>query len=573
MLKYSKSHYLNWGSEMVVGVKQDDKWKASLGKTGNEEKPAEMAERMSSLFGVELTTIVDSLPARIAGQKAEEQEAKSRMDAADQKVKTELQKLSADQRSGYDDMLAMRGMLETKRMALSELVNDDASPKESIKGEADAIEELENEIEARQTQLPESLRKADEKAQESRNRYVYELSERKALEESERKSSELLNLEFDSAFEEAREKAQEGRTNQDGTKELGIKDLAGQFGKGKYANIDEYQSMLKQEGKRLDAKAKALWGEGTELGTLDALFHELQQYQNKSGRGGRLYALGQHFGLESKTGQARKVTDLSKLLDKAEIRKAIEEYEEITIKRNAIRAALEEGKKGAYGTYTFINKMADGDADELKKYGLSNSVILRTPEVLLEEANEEAKDKLEALVGRRVDEVIEKFNSKKTKPSTDERKRLNGMFQQVYVEVAYALPQSFSNLSESDRKTLEYQRRRLDETIDKFCKRFDIKQEKKNMTQEYVDTMVDHFQDMVKWDESELIERSMKTYWDVVSIFSSANNISVREADETLNDWVARHLALAMAFRNAGLETAKGPLQKGLEIAAVATTD
>ena len=498
---------------MVLNVKSFNK---SNEVRESEKAIVEMAPRIGTANEI-LPLVAKFVPKEIEAQKSRVAAAQSEKDLQASNLNKVVSLLSHDELNDYD--------------RYKQLASKAAKSESSLE-----LHETGEELEALKKRMPPKLLRVDKKFNEATTKYETEQERLEKLRVANKNCSEYERNSFEVALEDAPLRAHER-----------IKALAS---KATLSNPDEFEKMLEEEKKRCENELKSFNDKDSEIGKLNKLFHEIEQYRGKSGRGKKLYAIGQALTLfKSKTGQTETVLDSLAEINLAGARAEVAKFEENVIMINAIDEAQAEVKrrKAVHASSDFLNSLS---TEDLKGLGISNSVLIRTPEVLLGEARQVAGTNFVEYEENKVKELLEEFNALKDKSDKKRMKRLNSLYLQTIVELGYAIPSTFQkSIPEEESKKLTEMRHELEAAMDKKAKQLDLKLSTKVITSEHINRMIEHFTDSANWDEEEIMDLSRRTYWDLIKLFSSTYNIKVKDVQESLDDFVKRQLELSILLR------------------------
>ncbi len=499
-----KEHNLSESAEKAAG---------KVVRSESEKKAVEMAMRLG-VTNETFSILKPFFPKEVVAQGSRVSDAKLAFDIKVRKLNSEIDKLGEKEKSDYlnfDSQMRKAGT-NTEKMGLRE-------------------------------QLPTVLLKAYDATNSSREKYEAEQAKLEILKAANKNLEKYQKNSFEGAFDQS---------SADAYDELQI--LAG---KATLSNPDAFDQLIEQRKKAAKSVIESFGGKSTEMEKLNALFHEVEQYRNKSGRGKTMYGLGQWLGMASKTTQTNSVIDLLSQMDFTGIKKEVADFNKNLIVLNVLEEAQAEAKsrKMAHATSTIIEGLT---VDDLKAHGLSNAVMLREPTALMENAKSKVQKTLIEQEKEKVDEILSEFELLKSGTDKKRIRRLNGLYTQAIVEIGYAIPSVFANsLKIEEVNGLRDLKAKLENEMDKKTKQLGIKPENKTITKEHVELMLDHFNDIARWGEEDVIWRSMTTYWDMVNLFSSAYDIKLKDVQETLDDFVTRNIQLGELLRGRGSEKAK----------------
>jgi len=387
------------------------------------------------------------------------------------------------------------------------------------------------------TRLPPDLVAADNKAEEALQKYETEQDKLQVLKDMSKAIKDYNKNVFDRSFKEG---------DADAFKD--IKELAKKAG---LFNQKAFEQEMDNEEKKSKQALKDFGKEGREVWKLDNMFHEAEQYAAKSGRASILYGVRQAFGLKSVEGQTETLLDMLSTIDFKKLQLEMADMEKNVAKLNILAEVRAEGKKAAAASGQFLDSLTRDDA---KSYGLSNTVLLRAPELLIDEAKKLASEGLIGKEQKRVmkfEEELAKWTDQKDKKRID---RVNSMFYVLQVDLGWAIPETL-DLNDPERKEMQILRQRVIADVDKKVKQLglnsNVKLEQRTIPNEQIRVATEHLQDLVSWKEDEIIDLSMKTYSKILQVANDAYGIKPRDFASTLDDYVREQLELKFVVRGA----------------------
>jgi hypothetical protein len=494
-------------------------------KSSDKSKEVNEAEKTIMRIAPELGQSIQTMqllaqffPNEIKNQESRMAEARKELETQNQNLQDVIKQLDENQKADYEQYKQLLERAESSKSS------------SSIE-----YEEANRELGELRKRMPPKLLRTVTKANEAQEKYELAKDELETLKAADKNLNEYSKNPFEAALNEAPAMAHKI-----------VQELCG---KATLYNPDAFTKLIEEKIEECKNNLESFEGKDSEIGKLKSFFREIGQYQSKSGRGKKLYALGQAFSLKSRSEQTKTAIREFAGIDFPKLREEIENFEVNVVVLNALEEALAVAKnqKMMHAAATYLSSLS---VDDLKQLGISNSVLLRTPEVLVQEAKHVVGSDIVSYESQKVDEIIEEFEMLKSKSDKKRIKRLNGLYIQAIVEIGYAIPEAFQDSLTAEEKTeLAELKHKLEDMMEKKAKQLGIKLSTKTISAEHIDRMKEHFADSVKWKEEEVIGLSMQTYWYLLPIISKAYDIKMKDLQETLDDFVKRQLELSMLLR------------------------
>ncbi len=527
----------------------------------SEEKVLEMAPKVSTISSQLPAVVSLLLPEEVKLQQSKVAGARSMHEERLKKLKQELAD-PANEEAYYKlteiekDMKSVAGLGQGRPGSAAKELKEEISGRDPY---ANEYGRLAKEAEAIRAAMPASLLAVIKQEQSAMEKYESEEETLAKLSSVDKKFKEYAKKMMPSGsenkniFETSLETAPVEAQNE-------LKGLIKGIG---ISNIDAFVERLKEKKAEAEKALKRFGEEDSEIGALYSLAHETEQYESKSGRREFLYKTAQAFGgFKSRAGQTMTMLDVLNAVDFDSLQSEFADFDKNVILINAIDEALEQSRSGTAKGVLFLKQLAEGDAETVGAYGLSNSVRLSTPAVLVAEAKLNAKETLIMKEERHVNQVVAALEGLTDMNNTTQVKRVKALYRDALVEVKYALPSVFANsLSPKEQEELKAMAKLLENTLDKTAKKLGVTPVAEEIHDKHVKILMDHFSDIANWKEEEFVGRSISTYWQLVQLFSEAYSIKLKDVQETLDEFVRRHLELAAALREKAVE-------KGTELGA-----
>jgi hypothetical protein len=500
----------------VAIVKSSDKNK-EVNKA--EKAIIEMAPKLGSAAEV-LSVLAQFFPNEIKNLELRVKARKEQLETQNQNLQDVINQLDENQKADYEKY---KQLLERAKPSKSS---------SSIE-----YEEANRELGELRKRMPPKLLRTITKADEAQEKYESANGALETLKAAEKNFSEYSKNPnpFETALDEA-----PGRAHKR------VQELCG---KATLSNPDAFAKQIEEEKKKCANALESFGGKDSEVGKLNSLFHEIGQYRGKSGRGKKLYSLGQALSLKSKSEQTDAVIEALAGIDFPKLREEIEKFEENVIMLNALEEALAAAKnqKMMHAAPTYLSSLS---VDDLKQLGISNSVLLRTPEVLVQEAKRVVGSDIVSYMSQNVDKIIEGSGKVKSKWDTKGINWIDGSVIRAIVEIDAILEVFQDSLTAEEKAELIELRHKLVDMMEKKAEELGVKLTTKRIPAEHIARMKEHFTNSVKWKEEEVIGLIAHTYWDLMDIISKAYGIKMKDLQETLDDFVKRQLELIMLLRN-----------------------
>ena len=311
----------------------------------------------------------------------------------------------------------------------------------------------------------------------------------------------------------------------------------------------EYRKTLEDELSNDEKAIKEAGREGSEIAKIKAIAHEVEQYHRKTDRAtGRgfnkmLFKVGQELGLNGTEQQLDKA--LSMIQDVNTDRLANEVYEVAlyTTEANTYRASLDEitFQHTTAAAHSYLSGITEA---EIRRNGLSNTVKMPgVPELLIKEAEALTTETLMDKYRKRLNNVLKDLDE--VQDGKDKRLgRVNGNINLFVASVHAALNEAPLELGKED-KELGDMLKQLDDAVDSKARRIGLKSVKVQIPNSLIRVASEHMKDLVFNEEDKVIEIAMFTYEQI----AKAQNKSITEMEQTLDDYVREQLEIKMAFR------------------------